>query len=198
MLACILQVAAVSHPAPPATHRGDVSVVTQMSSIQLADLAPYSEFARAAYCSPTILTGWRCGQACEAVPGFEVSLTGGDDNRVQYYYVGYWPTENTVVVAHEGTDPTQLLADLTDANAFMERLDPMLFPGVDSSVEVHSGFANEHALTANIILKEVKSLISRYNANSVALVGHSLGGALAELDCVFMALNLPSSIAIKG
>lgn len=23
-------------------------------------------------------------------------------------YVGYWPTENTVIVAHEGTDPTQL------------------------------------------------------------------------------------------
>ncbi|KAG1770869.1 Alpha/Beta hydrolase protein [Suillus placidus] len=209
MLACILQVAAVSHPAPPAMHRADVSVVTQMSSIQLADLAPYSEFARAAYCSPTMVTGWRCGQACEAVPEFEVSLTGGDDNSIQYCthfadYVGYWPTENTVVVAHEGTDPTQLLADLTDANALMERLDPMLFPGVDSSVEVHSGFANEHALTASIILKEVKSLISQYNANSVTLVGHSLGGALAELGrrlcvgCVFMALNLPSSIAIKG
>lgn len=29
-------------------------------------------------------------------------------------------------------------------------------------------------------------------------VGHSLGGALAELDCMFMTLNLPSNIAIKG
>ncbi|KAG1770893.1 Alpha/Beta hydrolase protein [Suillus placidus] len=198
MFACILHVAAVPRPARPAMRRADVSVVTQMSSIQLADLAPYTEFARAAYCSPTIVTGWQCGQACEAVPGFEVSLTGGDDNSIQYYYVGYWPTENTVVVAHEGTDPTQLLSDLTDANVLMERLDPTLFPGVDSSVEVHSGFANEHALTASIILKEVKSLISQYNASSVTLVGHSLGGALAELDCVFMALNLPSSIAIKG
>ncbi|KAG2037817.1 Alpha/Beta hydrolase protein [Suillus americanus] len=198
MLACILQVAAAPHAAPPAIRRADVSVVTQMSSIQLADLAPYTEFARAAYCSPTIVTGWQCGQACEAVPGFEVSLTGGDDNNIQYYYVGYWPTENTVVVAHEGTDPTQLLSDLTDADIPMEPLDPTLFPGVNSSVEVHSGFANEHALTASIILKEVESLISQYNANSVTLVGHSLGGALAELDCVFMALNLPSSIAIKG
>ncbi|KAG1751228.1 Alpha/Beta hydrolase protein [Suillus lakei] len=198
MLACILQVAAAPHSAPPAMRRADVSVVTQMSSIQLADLAPYTQFARAAYCSPTIVTGWQCGQACEAVPGFEVSLTGGDDNNIQYYYVGYWPTENTVVVAHEGTDPTQLMSDLTDANVLMESLDPTLFPGVDSSVEVHSGFADEHALTASIILKEVKSLISQYNANSVTLVGHSLGGALAELDCVFMALNLPSGIAIKG
>jgi hypothetical protein len=23
-------------------------------------------------------------------------------------YVGYWPAQNAVVVAHEGTDPTQL------------------------------------------------------------------------------------------
>jgi hypothetical protein len=62
------------------------------------------------------------------------------------------------------------LSDLTDANVFMESLDPTLFPGVNSSVEVHSGFADEHALTASIILKEVKSLISQYNANSVTLV----------------------------
>ncbi|KAG1745926.1 Alpha/Beta hydrolase protein [Suillus paluster] len=198
MLACILQVAAVPHPAPPAMRRADVSVLTQMTSTQLADLAPYTEFARAAYCSPTIVTGWQCGQACEAVPGFEVSLTGGDGNSIQYYYVGYWPAENSVVVAHQGTDPTQLVSDLTDADVFMERLNPTLFPGVGSSVEVHSGFADEHALTASIILNEVKSLISQNNADSVTLVGHSLGGALAELDCVFMALNLPSNIAIKG
>lgn len=198
MLVCILQVAAVDYRAPPAMREADASLVTQMSSAQLANLAPYTEFARAAYCPPITVTGWKCGQACKAVPGFEVSLVGGNDDSIQYYYVGYWPTEKTVVVAHEGTDPTKLMADLTDANIFMERLDPMLFPGVDKSVEVHSGFANEHALTASIILKEVKSLISQYSARSVTLVGHSLGGALAEIDCVFMALNLPSSIAIKG
>jgi predicted lipase len=29
-------------------------------------------------------------------------------------------------------------------------------------------------------------------------IGHSLGGALAELDALFMTLNLPSDIHIKG
>lgn len=29
-------------------------------------------------------------------------------------------------------------------------------------------------------------------------VGHSLGGALAELDALFMTMNLPSSIHVKG
>ena len=36
-------------------------------------------------------------------------------------------------------------ADCTDADAFLETLDPGLFPGISSSVEVHSGFADEQA-----------------------------------------------------
>ncbi|KAI9573644.1 Alpha/Beta hydrolase protein [Boletus coccyginus] len=172
--------------------------VTTVTSAELSELAPYTQFARAAYCSPSIVQGWACGQACQAVPSFQVSLTGGDGNAIQYHYVGYWPSSNSVVVAHQGTDPAQLLSDLTDVNLVMEKLDSTLFPGVDNSVQVHSGFANEHAQTAPTILNRVKSLISQHGATSVTLIGHSLGGALAELDCMFMALNLPSNIAIKG
>ncbi|KAH7911717.1 Alpha/Beta hydrolase protein [Hygrophoropsis aurantiaca] len=198
VLANGLGVLAIPTLAPPVQARSEVTVVTTMTSAQTAALAPYTEFARAAYCSPDIVQGWDCGEACEAVPGVEISLTGGDGDSIQYYYVGYWPSENSVVVAHQGTDPTQFLSDLTDADIPMENLNATLFPGVDSSVEVHSGFANEHAQTASIILAEVKSLIAQYGATMVTLVGHSLGGALAELDCLFMALNLPADIAIQG
>jgi hypothetical protein len=62
MLVCILQVAAVDYPAPPAMREADASPVTQMSSAQLANLAPYTEFARAAYCPPITVTGWKCGR----------------------------------------------------------------------------------------------------------------------------------------
>ncbi|KAG9315830.1 hypothetical protein JVU11DRAFT_3479 [Chiua virens] len=72
-------------------------------------------------------------------------------------------------------------ADLTDVDIVMESLDSTLFPGIDTSVQVHSGFANEHAKIAPSFLSS-----------------HSLGGALAELDCVFMALNLLPNIAVKG
>lgn len=33
----------------------------------------------------------------------------------------------------------------TDIDAFLEKLNPSLFPGISSSIEVHSGFANEQA-----------------------------------------------------
>ena len=37
-----------------------------------------------------------------------------------------------------------------------------------------------------------------YPTSTIWLVGHSLGGALAELDALFLKMNLPSSIHIKG
>ncbi|EKM49514.1 uncharacterized protein PHACADRAFT_265032 [Phanerochaete carnosa HHB-10118-sp] len=172
--------------------------VTTLSTTQLNALAPYTEFARAAYCDSSIINGWQCGQACQALPGFEATLTGGDGNDIQLYYVGYWPSQNSVVVAHQGTDPTQFLSDLTDVDILMANLDPTLFPGISTSIMAHQGFLDEHAQTAATILAETKSLIAAKGATQVILVGHSLGGALAELDSLFMAMNLPSSIHIKG
>ena len=99
----------------------------------------------------------------------------------------------------------------------MGSLSTTLFPGVSSSVKVHSGFRDEHAKTAPAILAEVKRLMSVKGTTNVAVVsstlyiflcfkmnkyfqkvGHSLGGALAELDSLFLTLNLPSSTAIKA
>lgn len=107
------------------------------------------------------------------------------------------------------------MSDLTDINIIMDNLDSKLFPGVPSSVEVHDGFRNEHELTASTILAEVKRLMASKNTQSVTVVrnvklnfyfkfdpnpqiGHSLGGALAELDALFFTLNLPSSTSIQA
>ncbi|KAH9936333.1 alpha/beta-hydrolase [Fomitopsis serialis] len=160
--------------------------VTTLSSAEVSAFQPYEQLARAAYCPSSSVADWSCGEACSAVSGFETTTTGGDGNAVQLYYVGYWPSENAVVVAHEGTDPTQFLSDLTDVDIATENLDSSLFPGVSSDVWVHSGFANEQAQTASI------------GATTVICVGHSLGGALAELDAVYFKLNLPSNIAVVG
>lgn len=82
--------------------------------------------------------------------------------------------------------PSHSLSDLTDVDIVMENLDSTLFPGVDSSVHVHSGFANEHAKTAPVILNQAKSLISQYGATSVTLV------------CISLSLSLPRLVLIFG
>ncbi|KAL9711964.1 hypothetical protein Ac2012v2_005038 [Leucoagaricus gongylophorus] len=172
--------------------------VTTLSRDDLNGLAPYTQFARATYCPTSDLKNWSCGDACEALPGFQPTLVGGDGNAIQNFFVGYWPDQNTVVVAHEGTDPTQFLSILTDVNIVKDSLNTTLFPGVPSNVEVHDGFRNEHALTASQILEEVRKLMTVHTTQSVTCIGHSLGGALAELDAVFFALNLSTSTKIQA
>ncbi|KAF8623156.1 hypothetical protein AX17_007544 [Amanita inopinata Kibby_2008] len=162
--------------------------ITPLTSSQISHYTPYTHFASTAYCQPSTTISWTCGSNCNANPDFIPVASGGDGNGVQFWYVGYSPSLDSVIVAHQGTDTSQILADATDADAFLGSLDPNLFPGVDSSVEVHSGFQNEQSLTAWDILYAVQTTIDFYGASNVATVGHSLGAALALLDGVFLPL----------
>ncbi|KAH9080180.1 alpha/beta-hydrolase [Lactarius deliciosus] len=172
--------------------------VTTLTSSQYAEFAPYAQFARAAYCPSNKIVGWKCGDACSAVPGFTSTLTGGDGDATQYYYVGFWPAQSAVVVAHQGTDTSKIRAIVTDLEAGLVGLDPVLFPNITSGIKVHHGFAKEHKKTAPKILNEVKRLMDENSSTYVILIGHSLGGALAELDTLFMKLNLPAGTTVRG
>ncbi|KAL1746149.1 Alpha/Beta hydrolase protein [Schizophyllum fasciatum] len=166
--------------------------VTQLSADAIAGFASYTEFAAAAYC-PNGIANWECGAACSATGDFELNVHGGDGGDVQYYYVGWSPSLKTIIVAHQGTDPTQLESILTDADFPQDPLDTALFPGVPSSARVHGGFRDAHADTASTVLDAVRSVMSAQNTKSITTVGHSLGGALAELDAVFLKLNIPAA-----
>ncbi|EIN12936.1 alpha/beta-hydrolase [Punctularia strigosozonata HHB-11173 SS5] len=172
--------------------------VKTLSPSKLNAFIPYTQFASAAYCSSSSVKTWDCGPACDALPGFEVSLTGGDGDDVQLYYVGYWPSEDAVVLGHQGTDPTKLLSVATDINVIQGSLDSSLFPDLPSGILVHSGFRDAQASTASTVLAQVKSLLSKNSASKVIVVGHSLGGAIAELDSLMLRLNLPSSVSVKA
>lgn len=49
-------------------------------------------------------------------------------------------------------------------------LNATLFPGIPSTVQVHDGFRDEHALTASQILEEVKKLMAVHNTQTVTCV----------------------------
>ncbi len=54
----------------------------------------------------------------------------------------------TTPTGHDGEPPLLALAslaDLTDVDFFLHGLDPTLFPGIPPSIQVHHGFAQEHA-----------------------------------------------------
>ena len=54
-----------------------------------------------------------------------------------------------------------------------------------------------HPRTAPYILSAVQNTLSAEGISSVTVVGHSLGGALALLDGVFLSLQLSKDIKVK-
>ncbi|KAF8623158.1 hypothetical protein AX17_007546 [Amanita inopinata Kibby_2008] len=164
--------------------------ITALTTTQIEFFRPYTHFASTAYCQPSTTITWTCGFNCEANPDFVPVASGGDGGSIQFWYVGFSPSLNSVVVGHQGTNFSQIQADLTDLDIIMEKLNPTLFPGIDSSVKVHSGFANEQAKTATQVLSAVQTTISKFGARQVALVGHSLGAAIALLDSIYLPLHI--------
>ncbi|KAH9926973.1 Alpha/Beta hydrolase protein [Fomitopsis serialis] len=167
--------------------------ITALTSAQIAAFTPYTWYASAGYCSASETLSWSCGSNCEANPNFEPVASGGNGDTTQYWFVGYDPTLDTVVVSHQGTDPEDILPLLTDGDAVLTNLNSSLFPGVSSDIEVHQGFADSQSSTASDVLSAVQTTMSKYSTNNIAIVGHSLGAAISLLDAVYLPLYIPGA-----
>ncbi|KAI0258641.1 Alpha/Beta hydrolase protein [Gloeopeniophorella convolvens] len=175
--------------------------VTALSQSQISAFKPFTQFTGAVYCQPSTTLSWTCGTNCDANPDFIPTASGGDGNGVQYWYVGFSPSQDTVIVAHQGTNTTQFvsrLADLTDLDLISSPLDPTLFPNVPLDALAHSGFSEEQAKTASDVLSAVQTTLDAHNANTVTIVGHSLGAAIALLDSVYLPLHLPTDVNVRS
>jgi len=190
-LACVLT-AVRSTP----THERRQSIAA-ISTTQIDSYTPYTNYASTGYCAASTTINWSCGANCEANPNFIPTASGGNGDGTQYWFVGYDPTLNEVIVSHQGTDVTEILSDLTDADFFLESLSTTLFPGLSSSIEAHNGFQSEQAQTAQPVLAAVTSTMSQYGTTKVTVVGHSLGAAIALLDSVYLPLHLPSGSTVS-
>ncbi|KAH7327652.1 alpha beta-hydrolase [Rhizoctonia solani] len=174
-----------------------VGFVTPLSATQVESYTPYSRFSDAADCPPETRTNWQC-KTCQvdSVKGFQVYKYGGDGGVVQYWYVGWWPSQNSVVVGRQGTDPAKIEAVLTDAKFIPVAISEEQFPGRPASAKAHNGFLASHTRSAPDILSAVKDVLNHNRATKVLAVGHSLGGALAILDGLYLQLQLGSTVKV--
>ncbi|KAG8777452.1 hypothetical protein FRC12_000369 [Ceratobasidium sp. 428] len=193
LVACVLS-------APSVERRLLSGLVTPLSTTQVDEYIPYCWFAAATYCPRPSQVSWSCSaeESCQADPvkDFVVYNSGGDGGKIQFWYVGWWPSKQSVVVAHQGTEVNNTLAVWTDLEIATLLLDSTRFPGAPLLALVHAGFQAAHGRTASTILSTVKDIIAEKQAKTVISVGHSLGGALALLEGLHLRLNLPANINV--
>ncbi|KAF7314506.1 Lipase-3 domain-containing protein [Mycena kentingensis (nom. inval.)] len=205
LFTAVAAVLAAPTPSRVVRPRQDVGV-TALTQTDLSALDSFTQFARAAYCPVDKLMAWDCGGMSVAAfnrrfinrpqrlakPTKTLKFPSPEDGEMPFN------STNSVIVAHQGTDPLALMSVLTDLKVLKGELNTTLFPGIPEGVEAHVGFRDEHALTADQIRDEVKRLIAEKGATQVTTVGHSLGGALAELDALSLRLNLPAEIGVNA
>lgn len=162
------------------------------------DLLTPALFSRTAYCTPDVISNWSCGAPCQALPGVTVFTAGGDDADIPFYFVANDPASQSIVVAHEGTDPTQLLSDLNDIEIAQVPINTTLFPSATSGTLVHDGFLATQGRTADTILSTVQSALASTGYTNVLVTGHSLGAAIASLDAVMLKMALPSTVNVES
>ncbi|KAL4061895.1 Alpha/Beta hydrolase protein [Scleroderma yunnanense] len=171
--------------------------ITPLSTSQIDSFTPYTYYAGAAFCPPEKTLAWNCGASCQANPNFKPVASGGDGNSVQYWYVGYDPDLHTVIVAHQGTNTSEPVAVINDADILLTPLNPTLFLGIYPLILAHTGFQLAQAGAATDVLTAVQQAMSQYESTSITMVGHSLGAAISLLDSVYLPLHLPQGTSFK-
>ncbi|EIW75196.1 hypothetical protein CONPUDRAFT_132138 [Coniophora puteana RWD-64-598 SS2] len=123
--------------------------ITTLGQSDINGFTPYTWYASAGYCPANETINWSCGTNCDSNSGFKPIASGGDGDSVQFWYVGFDPSMNEIIVAHQGTDPSEFESLLTDGEFTLTNLNgnATLFPGIDDSIQVHRSISPTRPLT---------------------------------------------------
>ncbi|KAJ6562181.1 alpha/beta-hydrolase [Mycena capillaripes] len=154
-------------------------------------------FARAAYCPSASIQSWNCGLPCNSLQGVKFLNEGGDQGLIPFYFVAHDSVDDSIVVAHEGTDPENILSVLNDAEFILEGVDTARIPqAAGKGVKVHSGFQLTFQRTADGLLADVMDALQTTGVKKVVVTGHSLGAALATMTAAMIKGAVDPSVEV--
>jgi len=172
------------------------AAVSTLATSETDSFVRPARFAQIAYCSAGAVLSWNCGPPCAAAPGIQPIVAGGNDGTIPMYFIAHDPAVNSIIVAHQGTTPQNILSVANDAQILLVGLDSTIFPNTNSSIKVHDGFQKTFVRTAPEILGNVTSLLESTGAQTIEVIGHSLGAAIAVMDAMMLTQNVDPSVNI--
>jgi len=168
-----------------------------LSDVQSSLLRP-ALFARVAYCSSASISNWTCGEPCTSLSNITFLQSGGDQGLIPLYYVAHDASDNSIAVAHQGTDSQSILSILNDVKFGLVDLNVTRFPDTaGKGIKVHSGFQQTFERTADGLLAGVLKGLSDTGAKKVTVAGHSLGAALATMTGAFIKKSVDPSVEVS-
>ncbi|KAK7685860.1 hypothetical protein QCA50_011207 [Cerrena zonata] len=179
----------------PSTNAKTTAIAAKMVDSQLVRPALFS---RLAYCSAVKTKSLTCGAPCDAVKGISVVTAGGDDGKVPGFFIATDPSTQSVIVAHQGTDSTNIMSIANDVKFVQKGMDAKVFPKADKDAKVHDGFQDAQVRTADTVLKTVQDTLTKSKFKRVLVTGHSLGAAIAMLDGVMLKMALPANVEVSA
>ncbi|KAF7325447.1 Lipase-3 domain-containing protein [Mycena kentingensis (nom. inval.)] len=158
-----------------------------------ATLERPAQFSRAAYCSGASLSSWTCGLPCQELQGVKFLQSGGGEGKIPFYFIAHDTVDQTLVVAHEGTNPSKIQSLLNDADFFLTGVDTSRISLASAKgIKVHAGFQDTFQRTADGLLAGVQQNLATTGVSKVVVTGHSLGAALAQMTAAMLRSKLPS------
>ncbi|KAJ7887706.1 alpha/beta-hydrolase [Mycena leptocephala] len=147
-----------------------------------------AQFARVAYCSGASITTWTYGAPCDALKNITPRSPGAV--RPILYYIAHDAVDQSLVVAHEGTDAKNILSILNDAQfGLAERS--------TENITVHDGFQQTFERTGDSLLAGVMDGLKSTGVKKIVVTGHSLGAALATMAAVMIKDAVDPSVDVS-